>query len=348
MLKFSGEELELRDLFFRFCKDLEVHHLQLKRLEGQDVDLSAVIEKVLALGVYELFAEGDPLGMTRAATLLSEIAGSFLLPFPLVECLHAGPYLAHFASESLEDFFESGEETLSGGLSVGGSLQARNLSLSDDRTSLSGTLRYIPEFPGTRFLLVEIADTTSPLYAVLANESLTPKPDPTLDGLYGSYQLRLSDHPIVTIEGQAAEQLQQLEQLLRASELLGICSRMRQDCATYVAERKQFGVPVGSFQAVQHALADVLVFEESLRALVTYAAWALQESRMEASLACKSAIFRATSTAEMVEKVLQLHGGIGFTWEYHVHLYLRRAVSLCARYRQGASEVASLIHAARL
>jgi alkylation response protein AidB-like acyl-CoA dehydrogenase len=94
----------------------------------------------------------------------------------------------------------------------------------------------------------------------------------------------------------------------------------------YAKERKQFGRPIGSFQAVKHPLADLYGEIESARSAYHYAAWAVDASNPDARsavavarLTCAEA-YRSTTL-----KCLQAHGGIGFTWEYDLHLYLKRA-----------------------
>ncbi len=95
---------------------------------------------------------------------------------------------------------------------------------------------------------------------------------------------------------------------------------------SYAKDRVQFGKPIGSFQAVKHMLADALVDVEGMRSTAYYAAWCTAaddpDRSMSASMAkawCSDASRRVMSTG------LQVHGGIGFTWEHDMHLYLKRA-----------------------
>ena len=94
----------------------------------------------------------------------------------------------------------------------------------------------------------------------------------------------------------------------------------------YTTERKQFGVPIGSFQASRHKCADLRVDREGSRTFARYAALAVEEGFedvAEAVHAAKSHIGEATS--RIAGEALQIHGGVGFTWEYDVHVFLRRA-----------------------
>ncbi|MFE1950733.1 acyl-CoA dehydrogenase family protein [Streptomyces sp. NPDC059524] len=110
---------------------------------------------------------------------------------------------------------------------------------------------------------------------------------------------------------------------LLAAEAVGAADRALERTVAYVKEREQFGRPVGSFQAVKHRLADVYVQVQAARSAAYYAAWAAGTGTERAGgLALAQALEALrTSAAEAV----QLHGGIGFTWEHEAHLYVKRA-----------------------
>ena len=98
--------------------------------------------------------------------------------------------------------------------------------------------------------------------------------------------------------------------------------------AGYAAERRQYGVPVGSFQAVQHLLADALVATEGSRSVALHAAWAVDalppDEALAAAAVAKAYCARAART--VCETAIQVHGGIGNTWECLAHVHLRRAL----------------------
>jgi len=94
----------------------------------------------------------------------------------------------------------------------------------------------------------------------------------------------------------------------------------------YAKTRKQFGKPIGAFQAVQHQCADMYLETESSRSAVYYAAWALQENAPDATVAVSIAKMYASDACRTVgNRGIQIHGGMGFTWENDLHLYYRRA-----------------------
>jgi alkylation response protein AidB-like acyl-CoA dehydrogenase len=111
-----------------------------------------------------------------------------------------------------------------------------------------------------------------------------------------------------------------------AAELLGGAQRLLDMSVEYAKDRVQFDKPIGSFQAVKHRLADMLVDVEGMRSAVYYAAWCIAASHREASVAASTAKAWCSDASNRVAgSALQVHGGIGFTWEHDVHLFLKRA-----------------------
>ncbi|HWJ80772.1 MAG TPA: acyl-CoA dehydrogenase family protein [Nocardioides sp.] len=111
-----------------------------------------------------------------------------------------------------------------------------------------------------------------------------------------------------------------------AAEGLGTAARALEIGVAYTKERHAFGRPIGSYQAVKHALVDVYVQVEQLRSLVWWAAWAVDNAPDELPLASAAAKAAAAVAAEQAaETLIQVHGGIGFTWEHDAHLFWRRA-----------------------
>ncbi len=111
-----------------------------------------------------------------------------------------------------------------------------------------------------------------------------------------------------------------------AAELVGGMQRTLEITVEYAKTRKQFGKPIGMFQAVQHQCADMYLETESSRSAVYYAGWALQENSPDAPNAVSIAKMYASDAARTVgNRGIQIHGGMGFTWENDLHLYYRRA-----------------------
>jgi len=120
-----------------------------------------------------------------------------------------------------------------------------------------------------------------------------------------------------------------------SAELLGLAQRALDLAVAYAKDRVQFGRPIGSFQAVKHRCADMLVDVEGMRSAVYWAAWTVGDPGATADTpagADKRSIAASTAKAwcsdaalRVLASALQVHGGIGFTWEHDLHLYLKRA-----------------------
>lgn len=114
-----------------------------------------------------------------------------------------------------------------------------------------------------------------------------------------------------------------------AAQLVGLARRMLDLTVGYVAERQQFGVPVGSFQAVKHYLADARIALEFARPLVYRAAWSLDAADPDASVHVSMAKAQASDAAHGAGRAaLQCHGAIGYSYEYDLHLFLKRSWAL--------------------
>ena len=111
-----------------------------------------------------------------------------------------------------------------------------------------------------------------------------------------------------------------------SAELVGGMQRTLEITVEYAKTRKQFGKPIGMFQAVQHQCADMYLETESARSAVYYAGWALEENSPDAARAVSIAKMYTSDAARTVgNRGIQIHGGMGFTWENDLHLYYRRA-----------------------
>jgi alkylation response protein AidB-like acyl-CoA dehydrogenase len=111
-----------------------------------------------------------------------------------------------------------------------------------------------------------------------------------------------------------------------AAELLGLAQRALDMSVEYARERVQFGRPIGSFQAVKHRCADMLVDVEGMRSSVYWAAWCVAAGDPDASVAASTTkCWCSDAASRVMASALQVHGGIGFTWEHDIHLYLKRS-----------------------
>jgi alkylation response protein AidB-like acyl-CoA dehydrogenase len=134
-----------------------------------------------------------------------------------------------------------------------------------------------------------------------------------------------------------------------AAELVGICSRALEMTVDYVKERRQFGTPVGAFQAVSHRCAQMLLDTERARGVTSFAAWAADadpERLPEAAAMAKA--LASDAGRDVTAAAIQLHGGIGFTWEADVHWLYKRAqidAALLGGAKQHRARLASIVGA---
>jgi alkylation response protein AidB-like acyl-CoA dehydrogenase len=122
-----------------------------------------------------------------------------------------------------------------------------------------------------------------------------------------------------------------------AAQLMGLARRMLDLTVDYAKERHQFGAPIGSFQAVKHHLADARIAIEFGRPLVYRAAWSVSEGDPEASTHVSMAKALASDAALLTARqALQCHGAIGYSYEYDLHLFMKRAWALSATWGDAA------------
>jgi acyl-CoA dehydrogenase len=155
----------------------------------------------------------------------------------------------------------------------------------------------------------------------------------TLDPTRAQALLTLSDTPATLVgqPGDATRILATVADIGRvglAAEQVGGSAHALDACVSYVGIRRQFGRPIGSFQAVKHRLADLLVELEAGRSAAAYASACVVTDPVELPVAASAAMVVCSATyRRATAEYVQLHGGIGFTWEHAAHLYVRRARS---------------------
>ncbi len=111
-----------------------------------------------------------------------------------------------------------------------------------------------------------------------------------------------------------------------SAEMLGAADRVLEMTVAYAKDRVQFGQPIGGFQAVKHRCADMLVDVEGMRSATYYAAWAVGADDPDArSAASVAKVWSSDAARRVMASGLQVHGGIGFTWEHDLHLFLKRS-----------------------
>jgi alkylation response protein AidB-like acyl-CoA dehydrogenase len=197
-------------------------------------------------------------------------------------------------------------------------------ALGDDRplrVAVAGPGGLTP-FGGHADLVLHLDGGVASVGTVVAPESTV---DVSLDAVRSVGGEVLTDDPALVAAAAARAALG------HAAELVGLGRRMLDLTVGYVQQRRQFGAPVGSFQAVKHQLADAYLGLEFARPAVLAAAWALREGTADAAAAVDGAVVLAAEAAHAMSRAaIQCHGAIGYTVEYELHRYAKRAWALAA------------------
>ena len=160
------------------------------------------------------------------------------------------------------------------------------------------------------------------------SEGVTLEQTPTIDSTRKQYAVKLDgvrvdDAAALATGGEALALARERAYIALAAELVGVAQRAMEMAVEYAKDRKQFGRPIGAYQAVSHRCA---LESEGARSAVFYAAWAADNEPETAPLAASVAKAYASDAAwRVTASSLQVHGGIGFTWEHDLHLFLKRA-----------------------
>jgi alkylation response protein AidB-like acyl-CoA dehydrogenase len=293
----------------------------------------------VALRVPEA-AGGSGLGM-REYCALAEECGAGLIPEPLVPCSLAARVLKGAELDRLiagDTIIIPAWQDRANSLALAGGTTFR-----DGR--LSGRKVFVPMAAGADAFLVSADDAL----ALVARDAVSLTIDRTQDGgHYGT--ITFDGAPAQPIAGDLAEAVEEAT-LATAAYLLGVMERAFAMTLTYLKTRQQFGKPIGSFQAPAHRAADLKIQVALTRASVEAAAATLDTS--SAAAVRRAAVSRAKARASdaamrVTREAIQLHGGIGYTDEYDVGLYLRKAMVLAnlfgsaalhrARYAELATE----------
>ncbi len=139
--------------------------------------------------------------------------------------------------------------------------------------------------------------------------------------------LRFDDTPAQYVgDSVIADVLLDRGTVLVGAEMLGAAQAVLDMSVAYAKDRVQFGKPIGSFQAVKHRCADMLVDVEGMRSSLYWAAWAIGAQDADASVAAStSKVWGADAAKRVMASALQVHGGIGFTWEHDLHFFMKRS-----------------------
>ena len=193
---------------------------------------------------------------------------------------------------------------------------------------LRGSKYFVPFAAAAAALLV-----TTPEGLCLAEGPFEVTPLPTLDPGQRFGVVHLDHAASLLGPPTLLDPVDRLAAVGAGATLLGLMSRALEMTVGYTQTRQAFKRPIGAFQALQHRMADMLLRTESTRSAVYRAAWCVDTGDAEAALACASAKAYAGDAARLVcGEAIQMHGGIGFTWELDLHFFFKRAKTLEQHY----------------
>ena len=288
----------------------------------------------LGLGMVELAVVAEEMGRaclpgafisTLTAAALIERAGSAEQRAKYLEPLAAGELKATVA------FLEDGASWDVDAVKLRAEREGGNFSIT-------GRKLFVPDAGVADLLICVARDGESP--ALLPVErgasGLEVKPMPSMDGTRKVYELSfggvtVSEADALGADGDARGALNgalEVGCVALCAEMVGGMQWLLETTVEYAKTRQQFGRAIGSFQAVQHQCSDMLLMTESARSAAYYAAWALTEGDANANAAVSIAkAYCSDAYREVGNRAVQVHGGIGFTWEHDIHLYYRRSKS---------------------
>jgi alkylation response protein AidB-like acyl-CoA dehydrogenase len=263
--------------------------------------------------------------------LLMEEAGRALLPGPFFSTVVlAGSVLESVGSPETKNKFLApicrGEVRATVAiLEASASWNLDHVQLNASSGKLTGEKLFVSDAAVADFIVVAARNGVFIVNSKASGLKISPMS--AMDATRKLYVVEFSNTPAERI-GDAASlsRVFDVATAALAAELVGGMQRTLDLTVEYAKTRKQFGKPIGMFQAVQHQCADMYLETESSRSAVYYAGWALEENAPDAATAVSIAKMYASDAGRTVgNSGIQIHGGMGFTWENDIHLYYRRA-----------------------
>ena len=327
-------EGQLRDAVARFVAERCGHKVATSLYDGlrsgaEDVWAALAYEMDLA-GVLIPAELGGNGGSPRQAAVVMEELGRWVCPVPfLTSAVLATTALVHGGSQ-LAAALVRDRRTACLAVSFATAPDGRVSSVTADRRGrLTGSISSVAGLIEADVVLIPaVADGRVSLYAI-ERRAVDVGPIVSLDMTRQIADLHVDQVPCEPVIADAEPAVRagvETAAGLLASEQVGLAQWCFQTTVDYLKQRRQFGRVVGSYQAIKHRLANLYVAVEEAAATARYAAAALAEGDADVPVAVSTAKAYCSDVAVWVtEESIQLHGGIGMTWEYPLHLYVKRA-----------------------
>jgi alkylation response protein AidB-like acyl-CoA dehydrogenase len=317
----DGDQAALRDATRRFLDrhgdSAHVRHAMAEPLGYDTGTWKRLAGELGLIGLAVPEAQGGLGASLREVAVVVAELGRALLPAPYVSTALAATTVAG-APDAAEVWLPgliSGDVTAA--LALGG-----DVTVSDGL--LSGAVLTVPDAPAAGLLLVTVGDR---VFAVAADDAVVNE-TPALDPTRRQGDIRLSAARAIELVGVEAGLLIDLVRTMVAVESVGAAARALEITVGYLNTRVQFGRPIGAFQALKHRCADLAVGIASAQATADAAVRAaIGEEGAPALLGPLAKLYCTDVFVRVAGEMIQLHGGIGFTWEHDAHLYFKRAKS---------------------
>ncbi|MCV6597576.1 MAG: acyl-CoA/acyl-ACP dehydrogenase [Mangrovicoccus sp.] len=308
---------------------------------GRGAHDPALLQAMAELGWYGILLPEDQGGVdlgARAAGLIAQEAGRNLSPLPFLgSAVLAAAVLRDCEDQDWAAKLASGEIQIAFAFEEGGKHAPDHVAMQalamGNSYNLSGAKRHVADLTGADFVITTAQSDQGLGLFLLATQGTGVQIDPlaTVDsGNYAHLQLDHAQAEAVLAIGERAETV--LANALRvgravaAAELLGLADEAATRTSAYLKERKQFGMTLASFQALQHRAADLYCQIESTRAVVAAALDAIDQADPQAESLSRVAKAKATKTARLaVSEAVQMHGGIGMTDALDIGLFMKKA-----------------------
>ncbi|MDA3638470.1 acyl-CoA dehydrogenase family protein [Mycobacterium xenopi] len=356
-LELSDEQLALRDTVRRFVAEKASIAGHVRPLLDDPTGVTLEVWQGLAdLGTTGLLVPqhygGAGMTMVEAGIVLEEL-GAALYPGPwLSSAVAATRALIRFGVDAAAFLPGIAEGTTIA--TVGPLIQDRPLPRTTGGQFVRGEIGLLPDAAAASLLLVLVDELDST--ALFAVETSAPgvvvTPQPGIDQTHKQFRVTLDDAPAQRLAVASAEGVAALVDdvlIASAADALGAARAVMESAIEYAKVRKQFGQPIGAFQAVQHLCVDMYETVELARSGVMHALWAADAAdsyeRRLAALRAKAFAGRLSTVGDIA---IQVFGGIGYTWEHDAHLYLKRLLNWhslfgsCDRYLEEVG--AQLVH----
>lgn len=324
----SEEQILLQDSVNRFLDD----NVSLDRVRqfAETPSADEIWQGLAELGITGILTPESAGGVGMScfeAALVAEALGSHTAPVPFLGSAVMAPLAITLSSASEEDVLSQlAAGTLTAGIALAEVIAARaDAGIRGDGKKLNGKTLYVIDFGADIYL---VADSERRLYLVASDaHGLSTRALPTIDKTRLTGELTFADTParLLTSDSDVLDKVIDAGRVMLAADTLGAAQNMLDQAVEYAKQREQFNRPIGSFQAVKHMCAEMAAGLEPCRAMVWYAAHALDNVPEESRLTACHAKAHVSEVGKFVAKTAtEVHGGMGFTDLLGLHYWFKR------------------------